>query len=420
VYRDQIRAVAAVQEGQRLVGDKDIDQDVVGLFREGDMAELAMVYVRGGRVSDTAFFSLKRVELPDDELVSGFLRQHYDEAIALATLPDEIIVPVMPEGADGVAEWLGERRGKKVVILRPQRGKKEHLLALANENAAHAFREKRRATEDVTSKLAEVQRRLRLPTLPRRIECVDISHLGGNDTVGAVVAMKDGLPDKSRYRVFHVRGVSGGDDYGAMSEVLSRRFRRSNGDDEGGKWDLPDLLVVDGGRGQLNVALAAARDLGLHALPIVGLAKERENLAGETQVDRVYLPGQKNGINLGPRSAPLFFLARARDEAHRFSNRARERLGKARRMHSELDDVPGVGPKTKAALMTALGSLDAILAAPDEALLAVPGVSARIVKALRAARSAANEVDDVPAVDNDVAPVLAQTAENSELFPAAR
>ena len=420
VYRDQIRAVAAVQEGQRLVGDKDIDQDVVGLFREGDMAELAMVYVRGGRVSDTAFFSLKRVELPDDELVSGFLRQHYDEAIALATLPDEIIVPVMPEGADGVAEWLGERRGKKVAILRPQRGKKQHLLALANENAAHAFREKRRATEDVTSRLAEVQRRLRLPTLPRRIECVDISHLGGNDTVGAVVAMKDGLPDKSRYRVFHVRGVSGGDDYGAMSEVLSRRFRRSNGDDEDGKWDLPDLLVVDGGRGQLNVALAAARDLGLHALPIVGLAKERENLAGETQVDRVYLPGQKNGINLGPRSAPLFFLARARDEAHRFSNRARERLGKARRMHSELDDVPGVGPKTKAALMTALGSLDAILAAPDEALLAIPGVSARIVKALRAARSAANEVDDVPAVDNDVAPALEQTAENSELFPAAR
>jgi excinuclease ABC subunit C len=419
VYRDQIRAVSAVQEGQRLVGDKDVDQDVLGMYREGDIAELAMVFVRGGRVSDTAFFSLKRVELPDDELVAGFLRQHYDEGAAYGTLPDEILLPVMPEGVDGVAEWLGERRGKKVAILTPQRGKKQHLLALANENAAHAFREKRRATEDVTARLADVQRRLRLPTLPRRIECVDISHLGGKDTVGAVVAMKDGQPDKSRYRVFHVRGAAAGDDYGAMSEVLSRRFRRGNDDDQA-KWDLPDLLVVDGGRGQLNVALAAARDLGLHELPIVGLAKERENLAGETQVDRVYLPGQKNGINLGARSASLFFLARARDEAHRFSNRARERLGKARRMKSELDDLAGVGPKTKAALQTAFGSLDAILAASDEALLAVPGVGAKVVKALRASRAPANPVGEPTPGANDVAEGAAETPEISELFPRAR
>jgi len=403
VYRDQLRAVAAVQEGQRLVGDPDVDQDVVGLYREGDLVEIAMMYVRGGRVTDTASFSFKGVEIPDDEVVAGLLREYYDEGGvgAAGALPDEVLVPVLPELAEGVADWLTERRGKRVSLLAPQRGKKAQLLALANENASHAFREKKRATDDVEARLAQVQERLRLPTLPRRIECVDISHLGGEDTVGAVVAMRDGQPDKKRYRVFHVKTKSGGDDYGAMSEVLSRRFRRSQRKDEeqvegeprktgtaqakasDDTWDLPDLLVVDGGRGQLGVALAAAHDLGLHGLAIVGLAKERENQAGETMVDRVYLPGQKNGIPLRRESAALFSLARARDEAHRFSNRARERLGKSRRLRSELDGVRGVGPKTRAALLDALGSVAGIKSASDEQLLAVPGVTAKIVEQLR-------------------------------------
>jgi len=148
-------------------------------------------------------------------------------------------------------------------------------------------------------------------------------------------------------------------------------------------WELPDLFVVDGGRGQLAVALAAARDLGLHGLPIVALAKEKENVAGDTLVDRVYLPGQKNPIALKSHSASLFFLARLRDEAHRFSNRSRERLGKAHRFRSELDGIAGIGPATKKALLRHLGTVQAVKDATDEALLAVPGVTARHVKALR-------------------------------------
>jgi excinuclease ABC subunit C len=282
--------------------------------------------------------------------------------------------------------------------------------------------------------------------------------------VGAIVALRDGVPDKKRYRTFHVRTVGaqgpvgttapsapapegearrdlpdlrvfaaldaadgtphhslGGDDYAAMYEVLARRFRRSLAakeealrersgappavpaaraeDDERagaraqdeGAWDLPDLFVVDGGRGQLGVALAAAHDLGLHDLPIVGLAKEKENVAGETLVDRVYLPGQKNPIPLKSHSASLFFLARARDEAHRFSNRAREKLGKGRRLHSALDDVRGLGPATKKALLKNLGSLGKIRQAGDAELLAVPGVTARHVAALRRVYSAPKE-----------------------------
>ena len=266
--------------------------------------------------------------------------------------------------------------------------------------------------------------------LPRRIECCDISHLGGDDTVGAIVALENGELDKKRYRSFHVRGKTGGDDYAAMYEVLARRFRRAalaSADvkreealeiietfeappegltggierdevtdalepdlpDEpafrGSDWDLPDLFVVDGGRGQLNVALAAARDLGIHDLAIVGLAKERETVTGDKMVDRIYLPGQKNGLPLRTASSSLFFLARARDEAHRFANHLRKKLGHKARLRSELDEIPGIGPKTKTVLLKTLGSIAAIRAASDEEILAVSGVTKRHLAALRGA-----------------------------------
>src|SRR5215471_16813540 len=461
-YRDQLRAVEAIRQEQRVVAVKDIDQDVVGLYREGDLAEIAVLFIRGGRVIDTAHFPMRGVELPDDEIVAAFVSQFYGEGGGAAVIPEEVVVGTAFEGSEGVAEWLSERRGKRCAVVAPQRGARVDLLRLAEANAEHAFREQRRAAADVEERLAQVQKRLRLPTLPRRIECCDISHLGGTDTVGAVVALLDGQPDKKRYRTFRVRAVAPGDDYGAMYEVLARRFRRgraaeeakldekaeSEAQAEGTRdridWDLPDLFVVDGGRGQLNVALAAARDLGLHELPIVGLAKEKNipgyparadlsttaddpsaagddgpadddpSAAGDApsaaadappttpeeppkpkrvrggerrkpddMVDRVYLPGQKNGIPLKPNSAPLFFLARARDEAHRFSNRARERLGKARKLRSDLDSIPGIGPVTRRSLLRTLGSLTAVRQASDEALLRVPGVNQKTLRALR-------------------------------------
>ena len=445
VYRDQLSAIDKVREEQRVVSVDAIDRDVLGLHREGDLVELALLHIRRGKLADVATFSVKGAEVPDEEVVAAFLAQHYgpslpkegaegggssptEDADVMMPIPDEVIVPLLPEASTGIAEWLAECAHHKVTLILPQRGHRVDLLALANENATHAFREKRRASDDVSERLAQLKERLRLPTLPRRIECCDISHLGGRDTVGAIVALLDGEPDKKRYRTFHVRGDGleskttdaaptpggravvdddgevflAGDDYRAMYEVLARRFRRglkkeeeraaaqaADGDGaedvdrDRAEWDLPDLFVVDGGKGQLAVALAAARDLGLHELPIVALAKEKENVLGETLVDRVYLPGQKNPIPLKSHSASMFFLARARDEAHRFSNRARERLGKKKRFKSALDSVAGLGPNTKKALLRTLGSLKAIQAASDEALLAVPGVTARHVKALR-------------------------------------
>lgn len=419
VYRDQLRAIEVAREEQRVVSNDGEDRDVIGLYREGDLVEIALLCVRAGKLADVPTFSLKNADIPDDEIVGAFLSQHYArdafEGAPDVVVPQEILVPCLPEGADGVAEWLTERRGTKVVIAKPQRGNKEHLLSLAIDNARHSFVEKQRTSDDVEDRLAQLQERLRLPTIPHRIECCDISHLGGQNTVGAVVALRDGLPDKKRYRSFNVKGVARmgtpiedtedqyvgfNDDYGAMYEALARRFRRGikaasdaeaspesasdpKPDTQDGDWDLPDLFVVDGGRGQLAVALAAARDLGLHSLPIVALAKEKENVTGDTLVDRVYLPGQKNPIPLKSHSASLFFLARARDEAHRFSNFARKRLGKQKRFKSALDDVPGIGPVIKKSLLITLGSVAAIQAATEEQLLAVPGVRKKHIEALK-------------------------------------
>lgn len=406
IYRDQIRAVLTIRENQRVVSVSDVDQDVIGLYREGGSIELEVLLVRSGRVSDSVSYSLRKIDLPDEEILAGFLNEFYSEERHQGPVPSEVLLPVLPDGAEGVAEWVSERRGKKVEFLVPQRGPRKKLLIMANENAKHGFHEKQRAAEDLEAKLEDIRERLRLTALPRRIECCDISHLGGGDTVGSIVSVLDGKPDKKRYRSYKVKSVSGGDDYGAMYEVLARRFRRGKlasdaassepppseetpGEVSGPKsakateWDLPDLFVVDGGRGQLNVALTAARDLGLHDLAIVGLAKEREVKSGDKVVDRVYLPGQKNGIPLKRASAALHFLALARDEAHRFANYARERLGGTRRLKSELHDVRGIGPAARKALFVRFGSIDAIKLASDEEILATPTLQRRHLLALR-------------------------------------
>lgn len=439
IYRDQLHAVRSIREQQRVVAVSERDQDVLGLYREGDLVELSTMYIRSGRVTEIASFSHKRVELPDDELVAAFVREHYGEGgPAHAAIPDEVVLPVLPEGAAGVAEWLTEQRQAlareagararphKCQLNAPTRGSRRRLLEMAAENARHTFESKRRAEEDVDERLARIQERLRLPTLPRQIECCDISHLGGKDTVGAVVALENGAPNKKRYRSYRVRTAEPGDDYRAMFEVLSRRFRRGRDaarplgesnqgvprpkteagegpeldadadaapalgadehgwrtNDAGPEWTLPDLFVVDGGRGQLSVALTAARDLGLHDLCIVGLAKERESPLGDKMVDRIYLPGQKNPVHLRPNSPELFILARARDEAHRFANRGRRQLGKRRRFQSELDKLPGIGEKTRKALLRQIGSLEAIRAASD-AELKNAGLRKDQIKALR-------------------------------------
>jgi excinuclease ABC subunit C len=402
VYRDQLRALEKVREDQRIVFEDPIDRDVVGYFRDGEAVEIALLYLRAGRIADVSTRSLKAV-IPDAEVIAAFVSQHYgaqEEGEAVNPIPREILLPLAPEASAGVAEWLSEQAGHRVAITVPKRGAKVKLLRLATDNARHAFHEKRRVSDDAQERLAVMQEVLRLDTLPMRIECCDISHLGGGDTSGAVVAMRNGEFDKKRYRSFHVRGGEAGafgdaqinDDYASMYEVLSRRFHRglAERDTDDKAWELPDLFVVDGGRGQLGAALAAAHDLGLHDLAIVSLAKERETATGKLLVDRVYLPGQKNPIAVHAHAAALSFLPRLRDEAHRFSNTIREKLGTRRRLRSQLDDVKGLGRETKKRLLRHFGDVGRVFRATDDELLAVKGVLPRHVAALRAHAAAAH------------------------------
>lgn len=384
VFRDQINAVDRVRQKQSVVAVKDIDQDIVGFYREGDQAEMSLLMVREGKVVGVRTYDLRRLSLPDDEVVSSFVTELYE---SVSFVPDEVCVPTVFEAMDGLAEVLSDRKGRKVTVSHPLRGDRVRLMEMAHENAKHAFSIKARAREDIEQRLLVMQTKLRLPRLPIRIECVDISHLGGQDTVAAFVALLSGEPDRKRYRTFHIRGVSGGDDYGAMREAIRRRFARGTSGD--GQWSLPDLLIVDGGRGQLGVALAVAKELGVaDALPIAGLAKEKENVLGDKLVDRIYLPGQKNPIPLRDKDITLHFLARARDEAHRASNLARVKLGHRARLSSRLDSIPAVGPKTKAKLLQHFGDVDRALGA-DEATLRSLGLTKKQIEAIRSVHAEA-------------------------------
>jgi excinuclease ABC subunit C len=363
-YRDQLRAVESTQQSQRVSAVRDLDQDVFGYFRKADKVELAVLMARRGRVIGVRTFDLRDVRLPDDELIASFVAEYYGLG---SFVPDELLLPVNIEAAEGLSELLSERRGARVVIARPQRGPKAQLLRMAMENAAHAFREKARAQEDMQARLATLASTLGLPRPPQRFECIDVSHTGGKETVAAIVAFRDGEPERKRYRTFRIRSVAGGDDYAAMREALVRRFRRGKAAESG--WDLPDLLVVDGGKGQLAIALSALAEIGISDLPLVALAKEKQNVLGEQLVDRVYLPGRKNPIELRSASHALHLLAQARDEAHRVSNAARLRVGKGERLRTKLDEIPGIGPKTRVLLLRKAGSLQALSEASEAQLV---------------------------------------------------
>ncbi len=376
-YRDQIRAVESTRQDQRVSLVSDIDQDVFGYFRQNDKAEFAVLLARAGRVVGVRTFEARDVRVPDDELIASFVTEYYARG---TFVPDEVLLPVPLEAMQGVADVLTDQKTRKVELLSPQRGQKAQLLRMAMENAVHAFREKARAREDLQARLQRAQQTLQLPKLPRRVECIDISHTSGRDTVAAIVTMQDGELDRSGYRTFHIRDVDGGDDYGAMNEALSRRFKRAARGES--QWQAPDLLVVDGGKGQLGIARQVLEELGLHDVPVVGIAKEKQTALGNKVVDRVYVPGRKNAVELRDADGALIFIAVLRDEAHRSSNEIRQRLGKRKNLRSGLEDIKGVGPKTRGMLLKTLGSLSAIKNASIDQLIEA-GATKRQAQAIK-------------------------------------
>ncbi|HUQ05824.1 MAG TPA: excinuclease ABC subunit UvrC [Kofleriaceae bacterium] len=387
--RDSIGAVERTVSRQHIVQEDFVDQDVFGVHREGDAAELAVMFVRAGKLVGKRSFAQKDQELPDAELIGAFVQQYY----ATGTfIPDEIVVPAEPPDADLLAGWLGLARGKKVKLVWPQRGTRVRLLELATKNAETAMVSRRDKGADVEAALGKLQARLGLRRLPQRIECFDIAHVQGTDTVASMVTFVDGAPARSLYRTFKIR-TSTNDDFASMYEVLSRRFKRSlkpragsarDGDDA---WAAPDLLVVDGGKGQLGMAVTALKDLGIEleredAMDVISLAKERELAAGDAP-DRVYLRNVKEPVALRANTAELFLLARLRDEAHRFANTFhRERRSKAT-LRSALDDVPGIGATRRRALLKHFGSVSAIAGASVEDIAKAPGMNKKVAAQLR-------------------------------------
>jgi excinuclease ABC subunit C len=381
-----LRSVTAEQHVVEAVG---FDQDVIGLHREGDRVWVCVLLVRRGRLVGSEDLALTHQEFPDEEMVSSLLTLRYEGA---GPFPDEILVPCALDDSAVLEDWLHDQAGRRVRVLHPQRGYRRQLLEMAERNASNAAASRASGTDDALGRLERLQRRLRLGRLPRRIEACDISTLQGQQTVGSLVVMVDAEPAPAEYRHYRIRSATQPDDFAALQELLGRRFERARRQDPG--WAPPDLLVIDGGKGQLGVALAVLAELGMSPPPfdVVALAKARPTLAGDAMaaaepapdavVDRVFLPGVKDPVRLRPNTNELFLLSRLRDEAHRFAIGHHRRLRRAAALRSGLEDVPGVGPRRAAALLRHFGSLRSIRAATVDEIARAPLMNATVAEAL--------------------------------------
>jgi len=373
VLRDSIAAVERTLAKQHIVQDDFVDQDVWGLYREADTVEVVVLFVRAGKLVGRRAFHQKDQELADTSVIAEHVQQYY----ATGTyIPDEVVVGVELEDGADLVEWLSFARGKKVKLVEPRRGIRARLVELADRNAAASAASRKNKSEDAEAMLQKVADRLGLPRPPRRIECFDIAHIQGTDTVASMVTFVDGVPARGLYRKFKLRSVDN-NDFAAMYEVLTRRFKRTVGDDPA--WARPDLLVIDGGKGQLGMAVTALTDLGVplggdSGVEVIGLAKERELEAGSAP-DRIYRRNVKDSIPLRANSPELFVLARIRDEAHRFANTFhRDRRSKAS-LRSELDEIPGIGATRRQRLLKHFGSVRDIRQATLEQLAKAPGMN---------------------------------------------
>ena len=371
--RDSIAAVERTLAKQHIVQDDFVDQDVWGIYREADCVEVVVLFVRAGKLVGRRAFQQKDQELPDPAVIAEHVQQYY----ATGTfIPDEVVVGVEIEDGDVLADWLSAARGKRVKLVEPRRGVRARLIELADRNAAASAASRKGRDADSDAILTKVADRLGLSHVPRRIECFDIAHISGTDVVAAMVTFVDGVPARGLYRKFKVRTVAN-DDFASMYEVLTRRFKRAVGDDPA--WAWPDLLVIDGGKGQLATAIAALTDLGVplggdKGVEVIGLAKERELEAGSAP-DRIYRRNVKDSIPLRANSPELFVLARIRDEAHRFANTFHRDRRTKQSLRSELDDIPGIGATRRQRLLKHFGSVRGVREASVEDLAKAPGMN---------------------------------------------
>ncbi len=380
-YRNRLFAIENLAEKQGADRRETGSIDVIGIAVEGDRAAVQVFPLRGGKMIDRHGFHLENVEGQDvTTVLEAFCLEYYGNA---PSIPPQLIVPTEATGLEALEQFLSELRGSRVEVRAPARGEKRRLAELAAQNAKLALDSETLVSEQKrlrrVAALEELREALNLESLPLRIECFDISNIQGQEIVGSMVVFQDGMPKKAHYRKFGVRGLDGQDDFAAMAEVVSRRFARvSTGTGEEydeGFATAPNLVVIDGGKGQLSAALAAMQAYELPRVAVISLAK---------RIEEVFVPGRPDPILLDSHSAGLQLLQRVRDEAHRFALDFHRQRRSARAKESLFDTLEGVGPVRRRALIQHFGSTESVLAASQEELEGVPGVPAKTASSIYA------------------------------------
>jgi excinuclease ABC subunit C len=363
-YRDQLSKLKAV-ESQQLVSRSAGDFDVIGLVFEQGIYCVAVMYFRGGRLLGSRnYFPRVVADASDDEVARAFLLQYYGGRDA----PKEILVSQAVPEAVVMAEMLAENTGHRVEIKYRVRGDRARWLAMAQTNARHAAAMRQKSHATVTRQLEALAEALNLDEVPQRLECFDVSHTGGEATVASCVVFGSEGPGKSDYRRFNISGVVAGDDYASLAQALQRRYARV----KKGEVPTPDVLVIDGGRGQLNKAFEVVEELQLDGVQLVGVAKGQGRRPGR---ERLYLPGQPQPIRLSAASPALHLIQQVRDEAHRFAITAHRGRRQKRQFASPLEEIPGLGPKRRRELLRQFGGLQAVARAGVDDLTRVKGIS---------------------------------------------
>jgi len=377
--RDQIEHIEHVIEKQKIVSRDFLDQDVIGFHRQDSGIIIYSLFVRAGKLLGGKGFTFPSAGLPDEEILSSFLRQYYREG---KFIPGQVLIPrAIPEQAF-MEQWLTELKGKKVHILTPVKGDKKHLLNMACENAEKFLLGEAEIERDREKLLEALREKLHLRKFPRRIEAFDISNLQGGYAVGSMVSFEDGEPFKERYRHFKIKTIEGADDYGMMYEVLLRRYKKAVEED-----DLPDLVLLDGGRGQLNVAQEVFKELQIKEVDLISLAKERaiqgpHPSGSQKTEEKIFHPQYKEPLILGKHSSLLHLLDRIRDEAHRFAVNYHKKVRRKETIKSELSEIPGIGTVRQRELLKNFGSIEKIKKATVEELAKAPKMNLRLAQGI--------------------------------------
>jgi excinuclease ABC subunit C len=375
-WRDRIEVLSSFQAGHSLITFRGENRDVFGVVREGDQAAVCVLLVRHGRISESKPFILHDVQVSDEELLEGVVQQYYEGG---REIPCEVIVPSELVNSSLLEAGLSARRGGKVAVVSPQRGSKARLLSMAELNARHAFANSRTHESEWDTVAKGLRETLGLRQSPRRVECVDISNFQGSDTVGAVVVFFDGVADKGSYRRYNLAHQDTPNDFASMYEVVSRRLKRGAEENS-----LPDLLVIDGGAGQLSMALQARDDLGL-GVEVVALAKMRtesevQSLEVQRKPERLYVPGLEEPLLLDEGASVTRFLSRIRDEVHRFVITFHRNKRAKRVFRTRLDEIQGVSDEMRRRLLSHFKTVDGIELAPAEEIARIGRMPLRLAQ----------------------------------------